>query len=238
MCNGGMPSEGLLAESLAGSSLVIGADGGGNLLITAGIVPDVVIGDLDSFIFEGTPSRPGDAEGTPRDFELIQDSDQETNDLEKALNLALGRGATEAVVLGATGLRLDHTLKNLSVLLQFSRKFTDIIFRDNSCDIRVVPKHFSMDTRPGQTVSLFPMSGHVEGIITDGLLYSLNNETLENGVRDGSSNKATGNRISIRYRSGDLLMLLPHDVAHFDPHDDPLNVPPEDSNDDSDDTIT
>lgn len=216
MCNGGIPPEKILTESLAGTGLVIGADGGGNILLDLGVVPDVVIGDLDSFLSgQGEDNRkPGDrkkdAPVENLNFELIHDPDQETNDLEKALKLALDRGATEVVILGATGLRLDHTLKNLSVLLQFSGRFRDILLRDATCDMRILPREFTMETRAGQTISLFPLSGRVDGITTEGLRYALHDESLENGVRDGSSNEATGKQIRIGHRSGDLLLITPH----------------------------
>lgn len=267
MCNGGIPPEKIVTESLAGTGLVIGADGGGNILLDLNVVPDIVIGDLDSFrtgqgdeirrmrhetghrdeagltdipapksvdvvqdesivqdndAGRSTPAGEKDAAGgEPADrkkaaqienlnFELIHDPDQETNDLEKALKLALDRGATEVVILGATGLRLDHTLKNLSVMLQFSGRFRDILFRDVACDMRILPREFTMETRPGQIISLFPLSGKVDGITTEGLRYALNDEPLENGVRDGSSNEATGKQIRIGHRSGDLLLITPH----------------------------
>ena len=216
MCNGGIPPEKILTESLAGTGLVIGADGGGNILLDLGVVPDVVIGDLDSFLSgQGEDNRKPedrkkDAPVENLNFELIYDPDQETNDLEKALKLALDRGATEVVILGATGLRLDHTLKNLSVLLQFSGRFRDILLRDATCDMRILPREFTMETRAGQTISLFPLSGRVDGITTEGLRYALHDESLENGVRDGSSNEATGKQIRIGHRSGDLLLITPH----------------------------
>jgi thiamine pyrophosphokinase len=216
MCNGGIPPEKILTESLAGTGLVIGADGGGNILLDLNVVPDVVIGDLDSFLSgQGDDNRKPDdrkkdAHVENLNFELIHDPDQETNDLEKALKLALDRGATEVVILGATGLRLDHTLKNLSVLLQFSGRFRDILLRDATCDMRILPREFTMETRAGQTISLFPLSGRVDGITTEGLRYALNGEFLENGVRDGSSNEATGKQIRIGHRSGDLLLITPH----------------------------
>lgn len=228
MCNGGIPPEKIVTESLAATDLVIGADGGGNILLELDVVPDVVIGDLDSFRsgngdqIRRTQHDTGHRDeaglaGTPAgkdlNFELIHDPDQETNDLEKALTLALSRGATEAVILGATGLRLDHTLKNLSVLLQFSSRFRDILLRDATCDMRILPRTFTMETIPGQTISLFPLSGRVDGITTGGLLYALNDETLENGVHDGSSNEATGKQISIAHRSGDLLLITPHHLS-------------------------
>jgi thiamine pyrophosphokinase len=224
MCNGEMPPEGVLEKSLAGCALVIAADGGANTLLRMGVVPDVVTGDMDSFRMAGDEG--GRAINSATDhgrnrfksisetgFEIIHDPDQETNDLEKALKLALNRGATEAVILGATGFRLDHTLKNLSVLLQFTSGFNEILMRDASTDIRVIPKEFTMGTIPGQLISLFPLSGLVSGIITEGLRYPLNDETLENGVRDGTSNEATGKRVSIRYREGNLVLIAPHGIG-------------------------
>jgi thiamine pyrophosphokinase len=52
------------------------------------------------------------------------------------------------------------------------------------------------------------MSGKVKGIKTKGLLYPLNDEELENGKRDGSSNEAISDTISIEYTSGSLLLMI------------------------------
>lgn len=200
LCNGLAPAPSLFKRRLEESDLFIAADGGGNTARDLGTLPDVVIGDLDSFIEE------------PEDtFNIIRDPDQETNDLEKALGFALKREVTDVVVLGVTGQRIDQTLKNLSVLKQFDHQFNSLIFEDDFGRIMLLPRSYAAELPVGTTVSLFPLSGRVEGIQTSGLKYTLNDEALENGVRDGSSNKVISPYVEIRHQSGDLLLFVAHE---------------------------
>ncbi len=201
VCNGSWPETLLLAEEAAAADLIIGADGGTQFLLDSGIFPDIVTGDLDSF------TVPEDLK-TPEAFQVIHDPDQETNDLEKALKMARDKGAKNVVLLAATGLRLDHTLKNLSVIMQFDDAFDSILIRDSYHDISVVPKNARYVVSAGTDISLFPLSGKVEGITTQGLKYPLNNEAIENGVRDGSSNTAIDDVVEISYTSGTLLIFI------------------------------
>ena len=198
VCNGKSPGKRLLNKWTKECNLVIAADGGAKTLIKSGIIPDFIVGDMDSFEPE-----------IPHNLIIIHDTDQETNDLEKALTLAKKRGAKRALITGATGLRTDHTLKNLSVLQKFSSKFRDLIIEDRYISFRVIPKNFTLEhIKSGTIISLFPMSGKVKGIKTKGLLYPLNDEELENGKRDGSSNEAISDTISIEYTSGSLLLMI------------------------------
>jgi thiamine pyrophosphokinase len=196
LCDGEPPSRERLVYHRARAALFIAADGAGNAAAGLGVRPDMVIGDLDSY---DRASWPG--------LEPIHRPDQDTNDLEKALELALSLDATSAVVLGATGRRLDHTLKNLSVLKQFDSSLR-LHFEDAYAEIRLVTRALEIEGHPGQVVSLFPLSGRVEGITTEGLMYPLNGEALENGVRDGSSNQLTGTRARITVARGDLLVMV------------------------------
>ena len=201
-CNGRPPSKELLDKLATEANIIIAADGGAATLLYAGIKPDFITGDMDSFT-----GIKGDA--LPDDINLVPDPDQETNDLEKALMLAKKHDAGRVVICGATGFRIDHTLKNLSVLQQFAYAFDSVIIVDDYTTCMILPKEFSMDTMPGMPVSLFPISGRVEGITTGGLKYSLSNEFIENGIRDGSSNEAISERITITYKSGSLLLIIP-----------------------------
>ncbi len=197
LCNGNPPSEHLFRKYRANSDLFIAADGGGNIALQFGNTPDVVIGDLDSF------------EGSENDsYELIFRPGQEANDLEKALDHAKDNQATHVHILGATGLRLDHTLKNLSVLKQYHDHFTELRIVDDFGEIRLVDNSFQEEIEIGTQVSLFPLSGKVTGIRTSGLKYPLENEALENGVRDGSSNEVVAQPVEINYKSGDLLLFV------------------------------
>lgn len=201
LCNGEPPVKNQVEELLTDQSLFIAADGGADIAKSFGLLPDLVIGDLDSY----NPA----AEDS---FPVIHDPDQETNDLEKALNYALKQNISEAIVFGATGLRIDQTLKNLSVLKQFRNRFRSLIFRDTICDILLPESPFRKVLPAGTTVSLFPLSGRVDGITTKGLRYSLDDETLENGVRDGSSNESREPEVVIEFKKGDLLVIINHTV--------------------------
>jgi len=197
ICDGELAPKHVIERDLVNSSLLVAADGGAYKALQSGFSPDVIIGDLDSY----TPS--GDEKA-----EIFRDQSQETNDLEKALNYARQSSATEVVVFGATGNRLDHTLKNLSVLLQFNRQFHTILFKDRYSEIRVIRSPFSEEFPLHTSISLFPLSGTVEGITTNGLKYPLVNGTLENGVQDGSSNETIKKTVEIEFKKGDLLLLV------------------------------
>ncbi len=194
LCNGEPPAAKLFSKYRAKTDYFIAADGGANIARHLGYSPDVVIGDLDSF-----EDRTGD------NFEVIHKPDQESNDLEKALTLALQKGGSHIYILGATGLRLDHTLKNLSVLKQFNNQFEELYLIDNFGKSQILPNSFFKELPIGAQVSLFPLSGKVTNITTTGLKYPLKDESLENGVRDGSSNTVVSSPVTITHKKGDLL---------------------------------
>lgn len=197
LCNGNPPDKPLFQQCLASADCFIAADGGGNRARELGGVPDIVIGDLDSFEPQAEDN-----------FKVAFDPDQNSNDLEKALKLSKDKGATHVQILGATGLRLDHSLKNLSVLQQFTPHFDRLWMSDNYGELFLLPKAYSSSLPIGTQVSLFPLSGRAAGITTEGLKFSLKEEALENGVRDGSSNEVVGDPVKISYTQGDLLIFI------------------------------
>jgi thiamine pyrophosphokinase len=199
LCNGQPPVRNQIVQSLKDANLFIAADGGGNTARDMNLSPDVVIGDLDSY--HQKKSDP---------WEVIKKESQDVNDLEKALDHALQENITNAIVYGATGLRLDHTVKNLSVLKQYHSRFESLFFRDQFCDVMLIESPFIEELPLHTSVSLFPLSGVVSGITSKGLKYKLDNDTLENGVFDGSSNLTISSTIKITFESGDLLFFINH----------------------------
>lgn len=193
--NGFPPPKDLLKDEIENTDLLIGADGGSRTILKHGYTPDVVIGDLDSFEAPESPT-----------FKVIHKPDQETNDLEKALTYALEQEVKICTVLGAFGFRMDHSVKNLSVLNKFHDAFQKLIFRDEVFDAILVKNEFSIRLPVGNIVSLFPVSGEVTGIQTEGLKFSLDRESLKNGVRDGTSNETISDEFSIRIATGELVV--------------------------------
>ncbi len=180
-------------------SFFIGADGGTNSLLIHKVLPSVIIGDMDSYQAPASLQH------------LVQKNpDQETNDLEKALNYCLLNKITDVDITGATGFRIDHTLKNLSVMVQFENQFENLRLIDNFGVHWLAREKEVMETKPGQVISLSALSGTVAGISTEGLKYSLNNESLKVGKRDGSSNQAIGSQVVTSHKKGNLLISLQH----------------------------
>jgi thiamine pyrophosphokinase len=199
LCDGHPPLLSQIETETGGGVLFIAADGGANSAAGLGLEPDIIIGDLDSYTVKDSESA-----------RVIRDPDQETNDLEKALNLARSESAAEVIIFGATGKRLDHTLKNLSVLKQFHEAFQSILIRDRYADIFLADSPFVRSLPLFTPVSLYPLSGRVEGITTRGLKYPLIDGFLENGIRDGSSNLTIEKTVEIVYKKGDLLLFVHH----------------------------
>jgi len=201
-CDGVLPDAATLANRFFSDYLKIACDGAANHLLGFGFFPDIIIGDLDSFTPDVFPSL------NPKQTTLIEDADQETNDLEKALNFALNKGIKQIEIIGGLGKRIDHTLKNLSVLLQFSNSFESIYFLDD-WGISFFSNSQTQVSAPfGTPISLIPFNGRVDGFITEGLEFPLKNEWLEMGKRDGTSNKMTDTNAVISKKSGDLLLVI------------------------------
>lgn len=199
LCDGEIPDLHCIDTAARKADLLIAADGGAYTAQKLTAKTDVIIGDLDSYTPTGTETA-----------SIIKDPDQETNDLEKALAYAAGHSINNVAVFGATGKRLDHTLKNLSVLLQFENRFSTIVFRDRYSTIEVIRSPFRRKFPIGTSISLFPLSGTVEQITTTGLEYPLSNGTLQNGVQDGSSNITVDDFVEIDFKKGDLLLIINH----------------------------
>lgn len=197
VCNGFPPTTQMLQKAVKRADLVVGADAGGNVLLSNNIIPDVVIGDMDSFKKAGGLN-----------IKTIYDADQETNDLEKALYYVAKKGCDNCMILGAFGKRLDHALKNLSVMLRFHKRFKSLIIQDQYQKAILVDSYFETKVAKGTVVSLFPITGKVRGITTSGLQYALHDEELENGVRDGTSNQAVAESISVKVKEGALIVFI------------------------------
>ena len=60
----------------------------------------------------------------------------------------------------------------------------------------------------GKTVSLVALQDDVIGVITEGMEYPLNDETLFYGVPRGVSNRVISKKASVRLRKGVLMCIM------------------------------
>lgn len=177
---------------------IISCDGASDFLCRHNIIPDYIVGDLD------TIKQKTLAYYKQKKVTVIKNPDQYKNDLEKALDLALKKKFKNISVIGFSGKRFDHSVNNLSILKRYYRK-ANITVYDKDFEIFFVKRSAEFKSRKGSVVSLIPLPA-AKGIKTTGLKYPLNSETLLFGKREGGLNEATENNVKIEVRSGDLLV--------------------------------
>jgi thiamine pyrophosphokinase len=198
ICNGEVLSKKGMAPLLREKPFIVCADGGANKARRLGIRPDVIIGDLDSI-----------SSGTQKSFygvKTLHLESQYNTDLEKAFNYLLELRFKSAVVVGATGGRPDHVLSNFSILKKYNKRIR-LLFADSSCDIQIIDRKIVLAAEIGSIISLLPL-GRCEGITTAGLKFPLQNESLELGVREGTSNTVISSPIKISVKKGSLLLFV------------------------------
>lgn len=188
----------LLKKQIKIHSLVISADGASDKLYRLKIIPDYIIGDLDSI----TPKALAHFEKNNVHIKKI--AEQEHNDFEKCLQFALSKKIKSIIVIGYGGKRADHMLNNFSVMKKYYKKCS-IKLVDNDFEIFFAGKSAEFSCKKGDTVSVLAMP-KAEGITTRGLQYRLKNETLEFGIREGALNKAVSSKVKIEVMKGDLLI--------------------------------
>jgi thiamine pyrophosphokinase len=187
------------------ADLLIAADGGALPLLQLGILPQIVIGDLDSLdeIALATLER--------ERVELRQSPrTKDETDLELALLYAVERGAQTIDVLGALGGRWDHTVANLTMLAMPELLGRRVRLLDRDQTLFLVRSAAELVGQRGDTISQIPLAGPAHGVTTRGLLYPLTDSTLVFERARGISNVLLEPPGHVSLRDG-LLLVVHHD---------------------------
>lgn len=158
---------------------------------------DFISGDFDSH--SGT------------DEEIYQEKfiftpNQDKTDFKKSLEILVEKGIKKVDVFGGSGGEMDHFLGNLSVAYS-EKQNLEIHFFDEFSTFYFIPKSFVLEGVKDKMISLYPFP-KAENIVTEGLNWVLNHETLDITNRIGTRNFAVEDKISIEYSSGDLLIFI------------------------------
>ena len=184
---------------------VICADGGANWAKRFGIVPDLVVGDMDSISGEeysylekkGVEFCPFPPE---KDF----------TDTQLAMEIAAQKGLKDITVWGGTGSRLDHTLANILCAVFFVKNGMNIRFESPSVTIYFVTESLLLPGDIGDTVSVLALGERAEGVSLTGFQYPLNEVILEANQPIGVSNIIKDPGPLIRVSSGVLAVFHNH----------------------------
>jgi thiamine pyrophosphokinase len=210
VADGEVDREALVRLSAApdGQPMVIAADGGAARCLSAGVRPDLVVGDFDSL--------PSEAQAALRELGVTMQTasmDKDESDTELCLLAALQHAASRITILGALGLvRPEHSIANLLLLAdpRFDKVELAIVGHGSrTWRIGTVdgPGEADIVGSVGDYVSLFALDAHVDGIHTEGLRFALRNAALPLGPSLGLSNELSEDRARVTTRRGRLLVV-------------------------------
>ena len=180
-------------EVLQSAPFVVCCDGAADRYIATGRVPDAIVGDGDSI-------SAANREKFAHLLHII--SEQETNDQTKAVRFLLERDKRRIAIVGATGKREDHTIGNISLLIEYARMGCDVCsFTDHGvfipCNGTTTHK-----CRKGQQVSIFSITA--KNLSAEGLLYPIYDF---NNWWQGTLNECTGDEFTIN-ANGEYLLFI------------------------------
>ena len=203
--NGRMETPPPFIKEINESDVIIAADGGTQHCKSLSIMPNVIIGDLDSIDSKDL------AIYQQAGVKIIQHpSHKDETDLELALLLTVKYEITQVYVIGALGARWDMTIANVLILAnpEFSRLSIHLLDGSQELFILRGKSQLNINGKPGAMISLIPISGDVPGITTQGLEYALRNETLSFGATRGVSNVFANDHAELSVMDGILLICL------------------------------
>lgn len=188
---------------------VVCADAGMKFCHTAGIQPDLILGDFDSV---DDASYTYFKETCPERMEQFPTHKDET-DTELALLRAIAAGADAVTMIGATGTRIDHLLGNIQMLKLALDRGVPCQIVDAHNRIRMVDGQIMLQKSDqfGKYVSLLPFTPEVTGITLKGFAYEVENFTLVSGIARGVSNELEAETASITCQNGILLVIESRD---------------------------
>lgn len=194
----------MVREHALGTVLAI--DAGAEACLAAGIVPEAVVGDMDSV----RPETLAELERRGARIERHPAAKRDT-DAALALGTSQARGAAGILFLGAGGGRADHALANVHLLAEAALSATARAIDDDAETWIVTPERpLDLSLPPGAIVSAIPFDAVVEGVTYEGLAYPLEGALMRAGDPYGVSNVVlAGPRVRVSVTKGRLLVMRP-----------------------------
>ena len=181
-------------QALAVGSLLVAADGGAEIALSRGVVPDAVIGDFDSLADHVRERLPPDR--------LYHVPEQESTDFDKALRHI---DAPLVLAVGFTGRRIDHELATYNALARHAGRRTIVIGGHDICFH--LPAELELELPVGTRLSLFPLARM--RCFSSGLTWPTEGLILDPIGRVGTSNSVASDTVVLRPDASGMLVILP-----------------------------
>jgi thiamine pyrophosphokinase len=201
--HGSPDSPGLIRHVAGRADLVVAADGGARYALKAGVMPDLVVGDMDSLGEDF--ARKIERRGATLERHPVR---KDKMDGHLAVLAARERGATAADLLCAAGGRLGALFATPHILLAAERiglRSTVVADRGRMFVIEAGTK--TVHGTPQDSISIFPLSGPAAGVTLEGMEYPLENASLQPGDTLGFHNELIGTEARVSVGEGALLVV-------------------------------
>ncbi len=193
-----------LKEAMREDDFLIACDKGYEYAVSAGLEPDLVLGDFDSCHVDIDESV----------NKITFPAEKDDTDTMLAMRYSVEKGFEEVHIYCALGGRLDHLLANIQTIIYGADHHLQVTVV-GECDMiygikgdaerigrLTIPRH------PGWSISLFAATGQCRGVTTEGLKYRLEEGVLTASFPIGVSNSWSHEEATITVKEGILLVVL------------------------------
>ena len=198
LANGEFPHSANALRYFSVASKLICCDGAVAKALQHGLNPDAIVGDFDSI--------PSELLALFKD-RLHFAPDQNINDLKKSFDYCASQGWKNIVILGATGLREDHTIGNISRLIEFSRVVPQVKIVTDTGEFRVATvSGMTINTEAKKQISIFSFNPF-QKITSHGLKYPLDQLQLRYWY-EATLNESIGDSFTLEFEPDDPLLIF------------------------------
>lgn len=180
---------------------LIAADGGYDYLKKMGIIPDLLIGDMDSII----------EEHSEKEIQIKKlPVEKDDTDMLAAIKEGLALDCRNFAIYGALGgERIDHSLANIQCLLYLHNHGAKGILYGAHDRIELLcnDKIIYPPSMKG-IFSIFAFGGDAKGVTEQGFKYSLQDATVKMEFPIGISNEFIGQESMLEVRNGMVLVCI------------------------------
>ncbi len=187
-------------DQLEEYNFVVGVDSGTDYLYKLFLIPNLIIGDLDS-INPKTLDRAKKDNTEILDFEV----DKDKTDFELTLEYLKNNDYKNITIIGGESGDLDHLFGNLLSIAAFHNK-ENIEWKQSNQNI-IFPDSELINTESGKFFSLVPLS-NLAGVSIDGARWNIKNESIQYGSTKTLRNITSGDILKIRVDSGVYCLII------------------------------
>lgn len=185
---------------------ILAVDGGANHCIKASVIPDLILGDLDSIsneTLEFMKEKNIVIEKFPRK--------KDATDTELSLDYLIEKGYRDITLMGVTGSRMDHSLGNIFLLDSLKEKSIEARIIDDNNIIYLVEDNLILSRKDNFFISIIPISNLGINISLKGFEYNLDKRDVDFSSTITISNRVLDEKGIIEIHRGKALVIESRD---------------------------